>query len=547
MSAPEPIRLRTLMASRRGAWSLALLLGVLTLLGVICLLALSGWFISAAALAGLASFGLGFDYFRPAAMIRLCAIGRTAGRYAERLSSHYAALGLLKDLRLQQFNAMAQSTDTKRHSADSLQRLVSDIDLLDQFPLKVVAPWLWGILLTLLVMLFWALLSTSLLLAAIPLLPAVLLVPALTLNRAMLLAKQQANTAASRRQTLLEPMSMLANLLLWQRWQHTLLPFQQTDHSLLSLQQRQQQLVSRAVLLQHSLLGITLLLLLWQGCHLLASASLTVPLLLAALLALWALYEVLTPLCHSVVALGLSVAARDRLNQFGNNLASAGDKPQPTAPYRLSVSKLSARHDAALSGPDNISFALQSGQILLINGASGAGKSTLLKALATELPYQGEATLNGQPLTHWQLNHCIGYLPQQPDLFDLTLAQNLRLGAPDATDAQLWQVLEQVALADWAKAQPQQLATVLGEYGAAVSGGQGRRIALARLLLTNRPILLLDEPFAGLDGATAAHLVQALVNRQARGILIIVSHQQLKLPTATRLQLSTDRHDLLQS
>lgn len=547
MSAPEPIRLRTLMASRRGAWSLALLLGVLTLLAVISLLALSGWFISAAALAGLASFGLGFDYFRPAAMIRLCAIGRTAGRYAERLSSHYAALGLLKDLRLQQFNAMAQNTDTKRHSADSLQRLVSDIDQLDQFPLKVVAPWLWGILLTLLVLLFWALLSTSLLLAAIPLLPAVLLVPALTLSRAMLLAKQQASTAASRRQTLLEPLSMLANLLLWQRWQQTLLPFQQADHNLLSLQQRQQQLVSRAVLLQHSLLGITLLLLLWQGGNLLASASLTVPLLLAALLALWALYEVLTPLCHSVVALGLSVAARDRLNQFGNVPAPARGKPQPEGPYRLSVSKLSARHEAALSGPDNISFTLHSGQVLLINGASGAGKSTLLKALATELPYQGEAMLNGQPLTHWQLSYCIGYLPQQPDLFDLTLAQNLRLGAPDANDAQLWQVLEEVALADWARAQPQQLATVLGEYGAAVSGGQGRRIALARLLLASRPILLLDEPFAGLDSATTAHIVQALVNRQAKGILIMVSHQQLNLPAATRLQLFADRHDLLQT
>src|SRR5690606_17050771 len=102
MSAPEPVvRLRTLLTSRRSSWLLALLLGAVTLLCAITLLALSGWFISAAALAGLASAAAyGFDYFRPAAIIRLCAIGRTAGRYAERLTSHYAALGLLKDLRV---------------------------------------------------------------------------------------------------------------------------------------------------------------------------------------------------------------------------------------------------------------------------------------------------------------------------------------------------------------------------------------------------------------------------------------------------------------
>ncbi|MBU2114822.1 MAG: thiol reductant ABC exporter subunit CydC, partial [Gammaproteobacteria bacterium] len=109
MNAPKPIRLRSLLASRRGAWSLSLLLGFVTLLAVVSLLALSGWFISAAALAGLVSVGIGFDYFRPAAIIRLCAIARTAGRYAERLSSHYAALGLLKDLRVTRFNVMAQS------------------------------------------------------------------------------------------------------------------------------------------------------------------------------------------------------------------------------------------------------------------------------------------------------------------------------------------------------------------------------------------------------------------------------------------------------
>ena len=121
----------------------------------------------------------------------------------------------------------------------------------------------------------------------------------------------------------------------------------------------------------------------------------------------------------------------------------------------------------------------------------------------------------------------------------MTLAENLRLGRPVATDDELWEVLEDVALADWARARPAQLNTTLGEYGAQVSGGQARRIALARLLLAQRPLLLLlDEPFAGLDAATREQVLAALLRRQASGMLVIVSHQPLELEQAQRLQLT---------
>ena len=98
-------------------------------------------------------------------------------------------------------------------------------------------------------------------------------------------------------------------------------------------------------------------------------------------------------------------------------------------------------------------------------------------------------------------------------------------------------MLKDTALHDWVQNQPQQLDTVLGEYGAAVSGGQARRIALARILLTNRPVLLLDEPFAGLDPDTTQQVLQALLQRQRNGILVIVSHQRLDIPQAQLLQL----------
>ncbi|MDR6981806.1 ATP-binding cassette subfamily C protein CydC [Rheinheimera pacifica] len=540
LPAPERgIRLRSLLRSRSKAWLLALLLGLITLLAAATLLALSGWFISAAALAGLASVGAyGFDYFRPAAIIRLCAIGRTAGRYAERLTSHYAALGLLKDLRVHSFTALAQQRHNNRHSADTLQHLVGDIDLLDQFPLKVIAPWLWAGSLTMLVLLFWYLLAPPLLVAAAPCLLLALALPLLTVRRAKALAQQDTNTSTQRRTLLLEPLSMLTSLLLWQRWPDNISRFSAQDQAYLNLQLRQQQLISRTALLQQSLLALNLLALLWQGNALVAANLLNVPLLLAAMLALWALHEVLLPLCQSFIALGLSSAARDRLNRLTYVSAPAQlNKPEPAAPLCLNVSRLSARQSGALVGPSQLSFNLQSGEVLLISGASGSGKTTLLQALANQLVFSGEISLNGLPYEEWQLSNTLAYLPQQANLFDLTLAQNLRLAAPTATDAQLWQVLDDVALSDWAKTQPLQLDTLVSEYGATVSGGQARRIALARLLLTQRPVLLLDEPFAGLDPATTAHLLKALLTRQRSGLLLIVSHQQLNVPGAKQLQL----------
>ena len=104
----------------------------------------------------------------------------------------------------------------------------------------------------------------------------------------------------------------------------------------------------------------------------------------------------------------------------------------------------------------------------------------------------------------------MGYLPQQIDLFDGSLADNLRIAKPDATDEELWQVLAQVALSDWAKRQPRQLATQVGERGQQLSGGQARRVALARLLLRSPSVVLLDEPFAGVDAATARHVAASL-------------------------------------
>ena len=147
----------------------------------------------------------------------------------------------------------------------------------------------------------------------------------------------------------------------------------------------------------------------------------------------------------------------------------------------IKVDKLCAQWPEALNGPQNINFDLTNGDILFISGSSGVGKSTLLAVLANELsPTAGKLECNQKPYSEWQWQGNIAYLSQQLDIFDLSLAENLRLGKAEATDEELWAVLEQVKLAQWARSQPQGLDTALGEYGAAISGGQARRVEIGR-------------------------------------------------------------------
>ena len=528
----QDIRLRDLWQSRRGMWAVAWLLGAVTLLATVALLAVSGWFISAAAAAGVAALSTAymFDYFRPGAIIRALAIVRTAGRYGERLASHNAVLALLRDLRVRFFGRLAVAPGRADVvSAGSMHRLTSDIDLLDQWPLRFLMPWLWALLLQTAFVLWLLLAAPALLLYVLPaLLLAGVVLPALAAWRGMALARQDTQAAEERRRRLLMPLSLITSLLLWRRWADCETSFLEADAEYGRQQLRQQQWASAYVWLQQCALALLVGLLLWQGWPLLESGALSVPVLLAMVLAVFGLNEVFTPLAAQFMALGFSSAARDRLNAVGSAKPAAEKAAAgwPQGGLIFSAENISAKKAGALNGAENINFVLESGQALLIAGPSGAGKSTLLDVLAGELaPLQGRLKLNGRDFADFLPSDEVGYLAQQVDIFDLTLAENLRLGKAGADDDALWQVLEKVRLADWARAQPQGLQTRLGEYGAAVSGGQARRIALARLLLKPRALLLLDEPFAGLDAATREVVSAMLLQEQAQGLLIVVSHQ----------------------
>lgn len=555
------LTLAALLRPQRWSWRLAMLLGFVTLAATVLLLAFSGWFISAAAVAGIAAIQAGtFNYMRPGAMIRLLAITRTAGRYAERLQSHFAVLQLLKSLRLQSFAFLSQKPNqqlnylTDPNHADLLQRLIADIDLLDQFPLKVWLPWCLasGIALCYLAA-AGILLPQSL--AGFSLLLIMLLAQPLWLRRYALqhtTAENQLTT--TRRQQLLYQLRLLTTTLLLGNWPEKARQLAATDQQLLSLQQRLQ----RSVLLQQALQQALLLCgFLWLIYVATKQQQLTPALTIALALGWLGLSELLQPLSQLHLALGYSVAAKNRYNELVVATAEV-PPPQPqdcktplTAAGGVAADALSAEVSAALRldqlhigfnstlrqlAPINIEF--RAGDVVLLQGPSGLGKSCLLQTLAGDLTPKGGAIFwQSKPFSQLPAAlkyQQIGYAAQRPYLFDLTVAANLRLAAPTATDDELLSALSLVGLDAWLAKQPSGLATLLGQYGTGLSGGESRRLALARLLLQKPRLLLLDEPFAGLDQALASELLHSLAHYQRHGILIVASHQQLQHPAFNR-------------
>lgn len=540
----QTFRLTQLFSTQLDKWLIAALLGIMTALSVIGLLMTSGWFISAAAMAGMVALGShSFNYLVPAAIIRVMAMVRTAGRYGEMMVSHHAVFGLLQRLRVRFFNQFARlplaNLSSTLQSTHAMHRLTHDIEVLNELPLRVVSPWLVATTASLLVAILLYQYDVNPVLITIFLI-AGLMLPAMLTWRSIKHARAHQALAESRRVSLLNPLSALTHLLIWQRWQSELTAFNSLDTQHTHQQKRIQRAQSLVMLIMQWLIAAVLVGLLVGFYH--TPLVISVPMLLALFLGIMGMTDLLAPLVTHSLALGNSLAAKHQLNELLNPSLQPSHHLKPdlthhlaplpidvarlNAPLTLTINQLAAKMPQAIVGFKAISLTATQGIPVLITGRSGAGKSTLLQVLAHELaPQQGSIELNGMDWLALQNTPALtGYLGQQIDIFDQTLATNLRLGNTYASDEQLWQVLGKVGLKDWARSQPLQLQTPLGEYGQAISGGQARRIALARLLLSPKKILLLDEPFAGLDKKSREALWQMLVKHQQQGILIIVTH-----------------------
>ena len=552
MKTNEPFKLWQLISPQLWVWMVAWLLGLLTVWSVLGLSMVSGWFVTMSAVAGLVAAGShAFNYMVPAAVIRTFAIIRTLSRYGDLMVSHHAVFGLLKQLRVRFFESWARLDFVDRNSqgqssSQKMHRLVKDIDVLNEFVLRFISPWMMAVGSLLLVssVVLWVLPKAW---YSLGLLMLCLLIAATAIHRGKKLAESESQLIETRKAKLLDTLPALTSLLIWHRWDAQTDQLKTLDEAQSALTASAHRLRHVSVLLIQICLSLSLLLLLWAAGLFLQHSQITPfaidtlnqpimssAVILAVFLGMVGLSEFIQNLVAEPLALGRSQVAKQRLNDM---LQQSTVKVQiPLACEKnlaLKLDEVTVKAPNALIGASGLTAHIGSDRPCLVVGPSGAGKSTLLQTLAGEhaLISGSMQLINDGAAVDWQtvdFGNRLGFLGQTVDIFDQTLADNLRIAKPDASDDELYAVLERVNLSSWLQAQPKGLATALGEYGMAVSGGQARRIALARLLLSPKAVLLLDEPFAGLDTLSRQKVWQSLVDAQRSrqiGILMISTHQ----------------------
>lgn len=538
LSGKKPLTLRSLLFLQGYMGFLGLFLGALGLGSAVLLLAVSGWFISAAGVSALSLSTLhSFNYLQPAAMIRLLAITRTLALYTERIVSHNGILALLQHLRLWLFDVLSRMERFRLGrfgSGDLMQRMLADIDLLDQWPLRGLAPWVWALGLSLVFFAILMNLSSTLALILLMLLFFIFIaLPVLIFFPALHLAIVQTKSAGKRRQFFLETLAGLITLRTTGAFDGRLKTLDSMDRKLLRNQWRMHGLGVFSQAFISLICSAGLWMMVFYGAEAVQAGFLSPEILVGICCVMLGLMEVMTPLAQTFQALGFTLGARARLRELTEGKKeSKGRIMEIYGEPTLCLKCISVRQEGALAGPDGVSFFLKRGESLWIEGPSGSGKSTLAAVMGGWLkPRKGEILVNSIPIEKIQescLRRHVGLLDQEVHLFPMGLGENLRLAWPEAMDKDLWEVLDSVALGDWARKLPDKLATSLGEYGTGLSGGQARRLSLARLLLMATPILILDEPFEGLDESTAEALLSMLRRRQNDGILIVISHQHLR-------------------
>ena len=518
------------------------LCGLLAVVSAVGLLALSGWFISAAAFAGLtvASAQL-FNFFHPGIGIRLFAIGRTLARYAERIVSHDATFRILQSLRSWFYihlEPLAPSRLMMFRSGDILNRIVADIDALDNLYLRVLSPSTVALITSLLLVVFlWIFdpfiaLSTGLYLAV-----AGLGVSAAALKLGEPCGQQITHRTAELRVRIIDTLQGLAELLVFDDYHRHLEAVAHSSRALLKSQLRMSHIRGLSLALITLISGLAVLTALYLAVELVMLDVLNGANLALITLAILASFEAVLPLPAAYQYLG-------RTREAGRRLLEIVDmQPQITYPDTavtlcaqpgVTLENISFRYsENAAWALKDVNLQISGGGRFAVIGETGSGKSTLVHLLVRFWnPVSGHIRLADEDirnLSEAQLRRSISVVSQQPHMFNATLRENLQIARPAAGDDVLWAALESARLKEFVKSLPQGLDTLVGEAAKLLSGGQARRIALARAMLHDAPLWVLDEPTEGLDTITEKKLMQT-VERKTRGrTLLLITHRLVDL------------------
>ena len=529
------------MADQRRELTLAGFTGTLASAAAVALLGVSGWLISTAA-----TLPPVLTLTVASVLVRTFALSRAVFRYGERILGHDAAFRGLTSLRVAVFERMVRLAPVglaRFARGDMLNRLVADVDAALDLPLRVVLPWIQAGVVAALTVAFcaWLVPGAGVAIGVVAII-GVAMAPWLVGLLATRAERRIAPAKAELTSAVVASLDAVPDLVAFDRAREATQVMAQMDDRVTTLTRR-----SAAALGLGG--GVTVAL---QGSAVVAALALTIPAVLDGRIAgVWLTVVALLPLAlfEIVGTLPSSMLALQRLRGSADRIADLEDAPDPvpvpSSPVAvpahftgLALRGVSAGWDAGRPVLQDVDLEVRPGTRIAVVGPSGSGKSTLVAVLCGFLRYDGSYRLNGVEVseaTGDDVRAQVGVLSQQAHIFDTSIEENVRLGRPGVSVDAVWAALDQAEFGASVRAMPAGIATEVGSFGTAISGGEAQRLALARFLVDPRPVLVLDEPTEHLDATTAAALGATLRAITAELTTIEITHRVSTLEPQDRV------------
>lgn len=468
----------------------------------------------------------------PIVSVRAFSIGQAVFPYLDKLVSHDIVLRILSDYRKRLYNLLEPQAiflQSRFQTGDMLSVLSEDIEKLQDFYIRTLLPGILGIVVYAVFAMTVGFFDRVFMMMMLLLLGVIVfLIPSvsyLVMKRHHLFIRKKRKTLY---QHMTDAMFGQVDWLVSGRVAEVLQSIKKENDALLQKETKINRWHHVRDALLQLIVGLSIVAMMFWTNQMTGDGTFPATLIAAFVLMMFSITDALLPVSDAVETVPTYIESLQRMEQIGvNNI----DKTEVQADIELesptlTLEKVSYRYEQAEENTiDQLSLFIQSGKKLAILGKSGTGKSTLLKLISGVVqPDKGTILLDQTPMEQAYVSKAVSVLNQKAHLFHTTIANNIRIGKPDATEEEIISVLEQAQIMGMIKQLPNGIYTQMEEMGKRFSGGERQRIAFARVLIQDTPIIVMDEPTTGLDPKTERELLLTMLQAAKEKTVIWVTH-----------------------